>query len=70
MILSDAQDRVTLVELPGYLAKNQAPTRSSLLIEIPALMTRNRTFDLDCSLCPVRALKLYLEHVSAFCGSQ
>ncbi len=33
----DAQDQVTLVELPGFLAKNQAPTGSSPLVKIPAL---------------------------------
>ncbi len=57
---------VTVVELPGFLAKNQALTGSPL-IEIPALMTHKGTFDLDYSLCPVWAL--YLQHVSPFCGS-
>ncbi len=60
---SDAQDRVTLTELPGFLAKNQAPAGSSPLVEIPALTTPEGTFDLDRSLCPVRALKLYLERL-------
>ncbi len=37
---SDAHDQVTLVELPGFLAKNQTPTGSSSLIDIPALTTQ------------------------------
>ena len=67
---SNAQDRVTLVELPGFLVKNRAPTGSSPLVEISALTTRKRTFDLDRSLCPVWVLKLYLEHVSVVRGSR
>ena len=46
------QDRMTLVELPGFLAKNWVLTGSSL-VKIPALMTRQGTFDLDHSLCLV-----------------
>ncbi len=33
-------------------------------------MTHERTFDLDHSLCPMQVLEMYLEHVSAFRGSQ
>ena len=70
VVFSEAVDRVTLIELPGFLAKNQLPTGSSPLVEIPALTTREGTFDLDRSLCPVRALHLYLERVSAFRGTR
>ena len=59
MDFTATQDWVTLVELPGFLPKNQALTGSSLLIEITALMTHEGTFDLEHSLCPVRAGKLY-----------
>ena len=67
---SDTQVRVTLIDLPGFLAKSQAPTGSVTLVEIPSLMTHEGTFHLDRSLCPVWALKLYLEHGSVFCRSQ
>ncbi len=68
---SDPQEWVTLIELPGFLAKIQALTGSSPLIKILALTTRKGTFDLDCFLCPVWALKLYLVHVfSVFRGSR
>ena len=66
---SDARDRVTLIELPGSLAKIQAPIGSSPLVEIVALMTCEGTFDLDLSLCPVWALESYLECVSVYRGS-
>ena len=65
---SDTQDQRTLIELPGFLAKNQASTESTHLVEIPTLTTRKGTFDLDHSLCPVQALKLYLECVFLFHG--
>ncbi len=55
---SATKDRITLVELHGFLAKKQVPTGSSPLTEIPYLMTHEGTFDLDHSLCPVSALKL------------
>ena len=61
---------MTLVELPGFLAKNQTPTGFSPLVKIPALTTHEVTFDLYPHLCPVQALKLYLESVSTFCGSR
>ena len=60
---SAAQNWLTLSELPEFLAKNQAPTGSSSLVEIPALKSRRGTFDLDHSLGPLLALKLYLGHV-------
>ena len=63
---SDIQDQVTLVELPGILDK----TESFPLIENPTLTTHKATFDLDDSLWTVQALKLYLEQVSIFYGSQ
>ncbi len=59
---------MTLIELPGFLAKNNPLTGSSALIKIPAMTTREGTFDLDHSLSPVRAVKLYLECVSVFRG--
>ena len=61
---------MTLIELPGFLAKNQAPTASNSLVEIPALTTREETFDLVWSLSHVHVLKLNSECVSVFHGSQ
>ena len=60
VVFSPAFDWVTLVELPGLLAKNQVPTGSSTLLMIPAVMTYEDTFDRDHSLCPVWSLHLYL----------
>ena len=51
---------VTLITEPGFLAKNHKPQDSTPRIVIPAL--RPTVGDLpDKKLCPVRALKAYLE---------
>ena len=65
VVFSITIDWVTLVAVPGFTAKNMAPTGSSRLVEIPALTT----FDIDRSLCPVQAVHLYLLCVSALSGS-
>ena len=61
VILTSAQDLVTFTEPPGFLAKNQALTWTSPLVEMTALITYNRTFDLDHWLCTVQEIKLYFE---------
>jgi hypothetical protein len=52
---------VQLASVPGFLAKNQAPNTSRHLVIIPSLSaTVDKTFP-DITLCPVRALKFYVD---------
>jgi hypothetical protein len=47
--------------VPGFLAKNQVPNTSRRLVIIPSLSaTVDKTFP-DRTLCPVRALKFYVD---------
>ena len=48
---------VSLSTFPGFLAKNQLPSVLSSPISLPSLSGQ------DFLLCPVRALKIYLERV-------
>jgi integrase len=52
---------VQLAPVPGFLAKNQAPVTSRRPVIIPSLSeTVDKTFP-DRTLCPVRALKFYVD---------
>jgi hypothetical protein len=52
---------VILGFIPEFLAKTQAANTSSRLVSIPSL-SRSVTRDLpDRTLCPVRALKFYVD---------
>ena len=64
VVLNATQDWVTLVELLGFLAKNQAPTGSSPLVKISALMTHEGMFDLDHSLCPVATKEIHADCIT------
>ena len=56
---------VSLRTQTGFLAKNQLPSKSPLMIFIPNLAkTLNREND-NQLLCPVRALKCYLDKSKA-----
>ena len=57
---------VTLLILPEFLAKNQVPGSSSPSIRIPALTRILGPDDADRLLCPVRALKFYLDRTKVF----
>ena len=54
------RDLVTLITEPGFLAKNQKPQDSTPRIVIPQLGPTVGDHP-DRKLCPVRALKAYLE---------
>ncbi|MBV2113361.1 MAG: hypothetical protein KUF82_20610 [Candidatus Thiodiazotropha sp. (ex Ctena orbiculata)] len=54
---------VILHSFPGFLAKNQVPSLAGTPIEIPALPSENSS---DSSLCPVRALRIYLSRTKNF----
>lgn len=52
---------VSLCTFPGFLAKNQLPSVVSCPISIPCLTGQ----DVNPLLCPVRALKIYVDRVSS-----
>ena len=58
--------KVTLLTAPGFLAKNQPPDLETPEVVIPALPrgTADARGRFDRKLCPVRALKAYLDRVS------
>lgn len=51
---------VSLCTFPGFLAKNQLPSVVSCPISVPSLKGQ----DVNPLLCPVRALRIYLERVN------
>lgn len=52
---------VTLLTMPGFMAKNQPADMPSPKIEVPALSTKVGRDDEERLLCPIRALRYYLE---------
>ena len=61
----NADDSVTLTCEPGFLAKNQLPSVASSPFTIPSLSQTCGNADADRLLCPIRALKFYLQRVKA-----
>ena len=57
---------ISLHFLPEFLAKNQVPGAASPTLVIPALTSILCPDDADRLLCPVRALKFYLDRTSQF----
>ena len=56
---------VSLLFLPEFLAKNLVPGSVSLTLVLPALTCILGSDDADRFLCPVRALKFYLDRTKA-----
>ena len=65
-----SRSKVTLVQLPSFVAKNQSPKFDSPLVEIPALLPREGDPSDANVLCPVRALAIYLDRVTGFRGTR
>ena len=61
---------VTLLCQPGFLAKNQLPSMASKPFKVQSLSKTCGQDDEDRLLCPVRALKFYLNRVKSIRGSQ
>ena len=55
------KSKVTLLTSPGFLAKNQPPDFESPQVVIPALSPQFDRGEPERLLCPVRALRFYLE---------
>ena len=51
---------LTLRTQPGFLAKNQLPSRAPDSIKIPKLTNFCRNDNFQSMLCPIRAIKIYL----------
>ena len=60
---------VTLFLFPGFLAKNQLPSMASKPFKVQSLSKTCGQDDEDRHLCPVRALKFYLNRVKSMRGS-
>ncbi len=58
--MSFAQDSVTFILEPGFLAKTQTLFKTPDPIIVPALPRGSRSPITDRYLCPVRAIKIYL----------
>lgn len=69
-VVSHSHDwsRATFSFVTDFVAKTQVPGRSSRLksFQIPALTSILGGTDLDATLCPVRALRLYLQRTKSF----
>ena len=61
---------VTLLVQPGFLSKTQLPTIASEPFSIPSLSQACGTQDEDRLLCPIRALKFYLNRVKPLRASR
>ena len=61
---------VTLLSQSGFLAKNQLPSMAPSPFTIPSLARSCGQDDEDRLLCPVRALRYYLERVKPLRGSR
>lgn len=57
---------VTLLCQPGFLAKTQLPSIAPKPFSIPSLSKDLDPSDPDCTLCPIRVLKFYLEKVKPY----
>ena len=60
VIFPGSLDQIMLVELPGFLAKNQLLSDSCPLVMILALTAYKITVDLDHCLCPVRTESFFV----------
>ena len=67
---SDDGKRLTLRLDPQFLAKNQAPGEIREPFKIRALAHRVVDDEADASLCPVRALRIYLKVSRSFRGTR
>lgn len=63
-----SDDSVTLLCQPGFLSKTQLPSVASSPFTIPSLAQACGRDDDDRLLCPVRALKFYLQRVKSLRG--
>lgn len=66
----NADDSVTLLCQTGFLAKTQLPSVAPKPFTIPSLSRDLSRSDPDRTLCPVRALKFYLDKVKTSRGSR
>ena len=67
---NSSDDSVSMTCQTGFLAKNQLPSVAPLPIIIPSLSRTCGRDDKDRLLCPVRALKFYLDRVKTLRGSR
>ena len=65
---NDADGSVSLLSQAGFLSKTQLPSVASSPFTIPALSSTCGRDDPDRLLCPVRALRFYLQRVKTLRG--
>ena len=65
-VASDPDGSFSLSFLPEFLAKNQSPGDPSPVIHIKALTSILCPDDEDCTLCPVRAMRIYRRRPALF----
>ena len=56
---------LTLRTQPGFLAKNQLPSKAPDSIRIPKLSNHYRSSDFNHKLCPIRAIKAYIDRTKS-----
>ena len=56
---------LTLRTQPGFLAKNQLPSKAPDSIRIPKLSNHCRSSDFNRKLCPIRAIKAYIDRTKS-----
>ncbi len=64
------QSSVSLLPQPGFLAKNQCPSVTPEVIQVPGLASFSGSDSSDRLLCPVRALRFYLARVKSRRGAR
>ena len=67
---SDSDGSLTIRTQPGFFAKNQLPSRSSQSICIPSIPRASASIGFNRKLCPVRAVKCYLERTKTARGNR
>ena len=67
---SSVDGSLTLRTQPGFLAKNQLPSKAPDSVKVPRLSNFCRSNDFNLKLCPIRAIKIYLKRTKSIRGSR